>query len=134
MCDNMNAIENFKNLVQHSRTKHIDIRHHYIRDLVEKNMICIKFIPTEKQIANIFTKALDFERFSHLRKSLGICNIWFLCAPECWVVGCFFVFQHSFLFFFFVFLGICMFSLMLLTMFDQLCVNVVSCVVTNSVP
>lgn len=73
-CDNLSAIEISKNPVQHSRTKHIDIRHHFIRDLVEQELICIKYVPTEKQIADIFTKALDFERFSSLRKSLGLCN------------------------------------------------------------
>ena len=60
------------NPVLHSRTKHIDIRHHFIRDLVEKGLISLKFVPTKNQLADILTKALDYERFSFLRKSLGV--------------------------------------------------------------
>ena len=74
-CDNSSAIDISKNPVQHSRTKHIDIKHHFIRDLVEKNLVHIEYIATENQLADIFTKALDFERFSTLRKSLGMCII-----------------------------------------------------------
>ena len=65
-CDNASAIEIAKNPVQHSRTKHIDIRHHFIRDLVEKGLITLKFVPTKNQLADILTKALDYERFSFL--------------------------------------------------------------------
>ncbi|XP_073271383.1 uncharacterized protein [Primulina huaijiensis] len=72
-CDNSSAINISKNPVQHSRTKHIDIRHHFIRDLVEKGLIRMEFVDTNNQLADIFTKALDFERFSNLRKSLSMC-------------------------------------------------------------
>ena len=47
-CDNTNAINISKNLVQHSRTKHIDIRHHFIRDLVESKTVSLEYIDTEK--------------------------------------------------------------------------------------
>jgi hypothetical protein len=50
-CDNTNAINISKNLVQHSRTKHIDIRHHFLRDLVESEVVSLSFIPTENQLA-----------------------------------------------------------------------------------
>ena len=72
-CDNTSAINISKNLVQHSRTKHIDIRHHFIRELVENKTLVLEYIETEKQIADIFTKALDSVRFDSLRKSLGVC-------------------------------------------------------------
>ena len=61
-----------KILVQHSRTKNIDIRHHFIRELVENKTLVFEYIETEKQIADIFTKALDSVRFDSLRKSLGV--------------------------------------------------------------
>ncbi|CAL8988995.1 unnamed protein product [Prunus brigantina] len=61
-CDNMSAIDISKNPVQHSRTKHIDIRHHFIRDLVEDKILSLKFVPSEKQLADILTKALDFQQ------------------------------------------------------------------------
>ena len=74
-CDNTSAINISKNPVQHSRTKHIDIRHHVIRELVENNVVVLEHVETSKQIADIFTKALDSVRFTSLRKSLGVCNI-----------------------------------------------------------
>ena len=74
-CDNTSTINIFKNPVQHSRTKHIDIRHHFIRDLVDSNVLVLEFVETEKQLADIFTKALDFVKFEFLRKSSGICSI-----------------------------------------------------------
>ena len=79
LCDNESAIEISKNPVQHSRTKHIDIRHHFIRDLVEKEIINIKYISTENQTSNIFTKLLDFERFS----ALVSWNVFYLISSFC---------------------------------------------------
>ena len=72
-CDNLSAINISKNPVQHSRTKHIDIRHHYIRDLVDDKVITLEHVDTEEQIADIFTKALDANQFEKLRGKLGIC-------------------------------------------------------------
>ncbi|KAK6159097.1 hypothetical protein DH2020_006411 [Rehmannia glutinosa] len=74
-CDNSSAINISKNPVQHSRTKHIDIRHHFIRDLVENKIVTIDFVTTENQITDIFTKALDFQRFKYLKQSLGVCTL-----------------------------------------------------------
>ena len=47
-CNNISAINISKNLVQHSRTKHIDICHHFIRDLIESNVLILNFVETEK--------------------------------------------------------------------------------------
>ena len=74
MCDNTSAISLTKNLIQHSRTKHIKIRHHFLRDGVRKNEIILNFIDTEKQITDIFIKPLNNDRFSFLRRELGLCN------------------------------------------------------------
>ena len=74
-CDNTSAINISKNPVQHSRTKHIDIRHHFIRELVENKTVVIEHVTTEKQLADIFTKALDSTRFVSLRKTLKICTM-----------------------------------------------------------
>ena len=74
-CDNTSAINISKNPVQHSRTKHIDIRHHFIRELVENKSLQLEYVDTEKQLADIFTKALDASRFDSLRKSLGVCIV-----------------------------------------------------------
>jgi len=72
-CDNTSAINISKNPVQHSRTKHIDIRHHFLRDLVESEVVSLSFIPTENQLANILTKPLDGSKFESLRKAIGVC-------------------------------------------------------------
>ena len=47
-CDNTSAINIFKNLVQHSRTKHIDIQHHFIRELVENKSVVIEHVAIDK--------------------------------------------------------------------------------------
>ena len=71
-CDNLSAINISKNPVQHSRTKHIDIRHHFIRDLVEHSIVTLEHMPTKNQLADLFTKPLDKERFKTLRMSIGM--------------------------------------------------------------
>ena len=62
-CDNTSAIKIAKNPCQHKRTKYIDICHHFLRDNVEKGIISMNFGDTDKQIADIFTKALSREQF-----------------------------------------------------------------------
>jgi len=74
-CDNTSAIHISRNPVQHSRTKHIKIREHFIRDLVEEKIVTLSFVSTDPQLANIFTKPLDALRFENLRKSIGVCSI-----------------------------------------------------------
>jgi hypothetical protein len=70
--DNESAIKLANNLVQHSRTKHIDIRHHFLRDLEAKRDIELCHVNTENQLADIFTKPLDETRFCFLRSELNI--------------------------------------------------------------
>jgi len=72
LCDNTSAINLTKNQIQHSGTKHIEIRHHFIRDHVSNGDHEIQFIEIEKQLADIFTKPLPKERFFFLRNELGI--------------------------------------------------------------
>ena len=74
-CDNTSAIAISNNPVLHSRTKHIDIRYHFIRDHILKGDIELHFIPTEYQLADIFTKPLDEPTFSRLKAELGMLNI-----------------------------------------------------------
>ncbi|KAI9195308.1 hypothetical protein LWI28_013690 [Acer negundo] len=78
-CDNMSAINISKNPVQHSRTKHIDIRHHFIRELAENKCIVLEHVGTNDQLAdqlaNLFTKPLDATRFHALSRSIGICLV-----------------------------------------------------------
>ena len=74
MCDNTSVILLTKNLIQHFRIKYIEIRHHFLRDEVNKNEIELHFIETKKQIADVFTKSLCNDRFAFLRRELGLCN------------------------------------------------------------
>ncbi|GJT34647.1 copia protein [Tanacetum coccineum] len=67
MCDNKGAIDLSKNPVQHSRTKHIEIRHHFLRDNVQKGNISIEKVSSEDNIADILTKPLKREPFNYLR-------------------------------------------------------------------
>ena len=66
-CDNTNAINLFKNPILHSRTKHIEIRHHFLRDHVQKGDYVLDFVETKNQLANIFTKPLPKESFFTIR-------------------------------------------------------------------
>ncbi|GJV50630.1 retrovirus-related pol polyprotein from transposon TNT 1-94 [Tanacetum coccineum] len=74
-CDNTSAIAISNNPLLYSRTKHIDIRYHFIRDHVLKGDIELHFIPTKYQLANIFTKPLDEPTFTRLKAELGMLNI-----------------------------------------------------------
>ncbi|KAL5802513.1 hypothetical protein ACOSQ4_030818 [Xanthoceras sorbifolium] len=66
-CDNKSAISPIKNPVFHGRSKHIDIKFHYIRDLVKENEIAMEFCKSEEQIADILTKPLKAETFYILK-------------------------------------------------------------------
>jgi len=60
-CDNMSAINLSKNPILYSRTKYIEIRHHFLRDHVQKGDYVLEFVETKNQLANIFTKPLPKE-------------------------------------------------------------------------
>jgi hypothetical protein len=79
MCDSSSAICLTHNPVFHGRAKHIKVRHYFLRDYVEKREIEMKFIDTERQLADIFTKPLISSHFAFLRGSLvfAIPMAWF---------------------------------------------------------
>ena len=70
--DNKSAISLCKNPVLHDRSKHIDLRYHFIRDCVEKGTVNVEFIRTGEQKADILTKSLGRVRFQDLRDKVGI--------------------------------------------------------------
>ena len=72
LCDNQSAIKIAHNPVQHAKTKHIEIRHHFIREHVERGDIELLYVGTKDQLADIFTKALDVQRFLELRNELNV--------------------------------------------------------------
>ena len=72
MGDNKGAITLAKDNKFHARTKHIDLRYHFIREAVEDGKIAMKYIPTEDNVADIFTKALGKPKFQQFVKLLGL--------------------------------------------------------------
>ncbi|GJZ75463.1 putative ribonuclease H-like domain-containing protein [Tanacetum coccineum] len=73
--DNESTICIVKNPVYHSRTKHIEIRHHFIRDCYEKRLIDAVKIHTDNNVADLFTKGFDVTRFNFLVVSIGMLNM-----------------------------------------------------------
>ena len=71
-CDNTSAISISKNPVMHSKTKHIPIKYHFVREQVAEKNIKLEYVCTKEQIADIFTKPLPREAFEYLRQKLGI--------------------------------------------------------------
>ncbi|GJT20634.1 retrovirus-related pol polyprotein from transposon TNT 1-94 [Tanacetum coccineum] len=71
-CDSQSAIAISCNPVQHSRTKHIHTRYHFIKEQVENGIIELYFVRTEYQLADMFTKALPEERFQYLVRQIGM--------------------------------------------------------------
>jgi len=80
-CDNTAAICLSKNPILHSRAKHIEIKHHFIRDYVQKGVLDIQFIDTDHQWADIFTKPLTVERFNFIKKNLNMHFVSEYCLP-----------------------------------------------------
>jgi hypothetical protein len=81
-CDSTSAISVAKNLVLHSKTKHIEVRYDFLRDNVEKGMIALIHAPTHDQLTDIFTKHLDQATFTRLRG-----GAWCLFDFLSWCVG-----------------------------------------------
>ncbi|CAI0428715.1 unnamed protein product [Linum tenue] len=74
MCDNSSAIKLSKNPVMHGRSKHIDVRFHFLRELARNGTIELEHCGTEEQVAYIMTKPLKLEAFQLLRSRLGMVN------------------------------------------------------------
>ena len=71
-CDNTSAINISKNPVMHFKTKHIAIKYHFVRELVQDKEIRLEYVNSKEQIADIFTKPLPKDAFMYLRGKLGV--------------------------------------------------------------
>ena len=80
-CDNQSTIAMTKNPVHHSRTRHIETRHHFIREQVASGSIQVAYCSTHDQVADLFTKPLSMDKFVYLRSLLGVVN--FSIKGEC---------------------------------------------------
>lgn len=77
-CDNSSTIKLSKNPVLHGRSKHIDVRYHFLCDLTTKKTIDLVYCRSEDQVADIMTKPLKLEAFEKLCGLLGVCSSSFL--------------------------------------------------------
>jgi hypothetical protein len=82
-CDNQSCIKLSENLVFHDRSKHIEMRYHYVRDMVQKNILSIQYVPTTEQTAYILTKPLSLTKFVYFRDKLGVAENASLAEREC---------------------------------------------------
>jgi hypothetical protein len=71
-CDNKSAISISKNLVMHSKTKHIPIKYHFLWEQVAEKNIIVEYVGTKEQVEDIFTKPLPRESFEYLLQRLGV--------------------------------------------------------------
>jgi hypothetical protein len=69
--------------VFHDRSKHIEMRYHYVRDMVQKNVLSIQYVPTAGQTADIFTKLLSLKKFVYFRDKLSVAENASLAEREC---------------------------------------------------
>lgn len=74
-CDNTSTIKLSKHTVFHGRCKHIGVRYHFLRDLVEDGVVALEYCGTKEQVADIMTKPLKKDIFEYLRNKLGVCAI-----------------------------------------------------------
>jgi hypothetical protein len=75
MNDNQGARSLAQNPIQHSRTKHIDIRHHFIREILQRKEIEIKYIQTSEMVADFLTKPLSKFKHNYCLENFGVKNI-----------------------------------------------------------
>jgi hypothetical protein len=82
-CDNQNCIKLSKNPVFHDRSKHIENRHHFIQDRIQKGVVKLQYISTDEKVAYIMTKPLEKGKFVFFRERLGVLQNAFLTKREC---------------------------------------------------
>jgi hypothetical protein len=74
MCNNTSVISLAKKSSLHKKMRYVERRHHFLRDYVEKGDIEMRYIDTERQLVDIFTKLIDSSRFADLRGKIDVCH------------------------------------------------------------
>jgi hypothetical protein len=78
-CDNQSCIKLTENPVFHDKSKHIEIKYHYIRDMVQKGAVKLQYVATEEQIVDVLTKPLSRVKFEYFRDKLGVVQRTYPC-------------------------------------------------------
>jgi hypothetical protein len=71
-CDNQSCVKLIENPVFHDKSKHIEIKCHYIRDMVQRGAVELQYISTDEQIAGILTKPLSRVKYEYFKDKLGV--------------------------------------------------------------
>ena len=74
-CDNQSCVKLSENLVFHDKSKHIEIKYHYIRDMVQRGAVKLQYVLMNEQIADVLTKPLARVKFDYFRENLGVLQI-----------------------------------------------------------
>ena len=72
LCDNQSCIKMTENPVFHDKSKHIEFRYFYIRDMIQKGAIKLQYVSIDEQVADILTKLLSRVKFEYFRDKLGV--------------------------------------------------------------
>jgi hypothetical protein len=82
-CDNQSCVKLSENPVSHDNSKHVEIKFHYIRDMVLRKAVLMQYLPTDEQIADVLTKPLAKSKFKYFRDKLGMVENAPLVKREC---------------------------------------------------
>ena len=74
-CDNQSCVKLLENLVFHDKSKHIEIKYHYIRDMVQRGAVKLWYVAIDEQIVDVLTKPLAIVKFYYFREKLGVLHI-----------------------------------------------------------
>jgi ATP sulfurylase len=74
-CDNKAAIDIANNQVHHDRTKHIEIDHHFIKEKLDGGVICLHYVKSASQVADVLTKGLPVKIFSAFCSKMGLYDV-----------------------------------------------------------
>ena len=74
-CDNQSCVNLSKNLIFHDKSKHIEIKYHYIMDMVQRGAVKLQYVATEEQIADVLMKPWARLKFEYFREKLGVLQI-----------------------------------------------------------
>jgi hypothetical protein len=82
-CDNQSCIKLTENPIFHNKSKHIDMKYHFIRDMVQRKIVKLQYIATSEQVVDILTKPLSLRQFLQLQGKLGVIENNSLAEREC---------------------------------------------------